>query len=70
MNEELSDRLQKIEAQVAHLERQLDQLNEVAVGQSQDLERVKKLLNRISHSIEHAEMARIKSVDSKPPHYQ
>jgi uncharacterized coiled-coil protein SlyX len=70
MSEENSTRIQKLESHVAHLERQIDQLNEVAIQQSKEIERVKKLLNRVSQSVESAELDRIKSVDSKPPHYQ
>jgi len=70
MNNENSTRIEKLESHVAHLERQIDQLNEVAIQQSKELERIKKLLNRVSQSVEAAELERIKSVDSKPPHYQ
>lgn len=70
MNSENSGRIEKLESHVAHLERQLEQLNEVAVEQAREIERLKKFLNRISQTIEAAELERIKSVDSKPPHYQ
>ena len=64
------ERMEKLEAHVAHLERQIDQLNEVVIQQSQELDRLKKQLGRISQSVENAELERIKSVDPKPPHYQ
>lgn len=70
MNEEIVERLENVEMHIAHLERQMDELNEVLVLQSEELERVKKLLGRVTQSIQSAEMERIKSVDSKPPHYQ
>ena len=64
------ERIEKLETHVAHLERQIDQLNEVAIAQSQELDRLKKQLGRVSQSLQSAEMERIKSVDTKPPHYQ
>ena len=67
MNDE---RLEKLEAHVAHLERQIDQLNEVIIQQSQELDRLKKQIGRVSQTLESAELDRIKSVDPKPPHYQ
>ena len=68
MNEHV-ERIEKLESHVAHLERQIDQLNEVVVQQSQELDRVKKQLGRVSQTIENAELERIKSVNTKPPHY-
>ena len=70
MNEQFVERIEKLESHMAHLERQIDQLNEVVIQQSQELDRLKKLAGRLSHSLESAELERIKSVDSKPPHYQ
>ena len=70
MNSEDALRLEKLETHIAHLERQIDQLNEVAIQQSQELDRLKKQVGRVSQSLESAELERIKSVDTKPPHYQ
>ena len=64
------ERIEKLESHIAHLERQIDQLNEVVVQQTQELERFKKHLGRVSQSLENAELERIKSVDTKPPHYR
>lgn len=69
MNDQ-SERLEKLETHIAHLERQIDQLNDVAIQQSQELDRLKKQLGRVSQTLENAEIDRIKSVDTKPPHYQ
>lgn len=65
-----SERIEKLETHVAHLERQIDELNEVIVQQSQELDRLKKVVGRVSQSLENAELERIKSVNTKPPHYQ
>lgn len=70
MNELIAERFDKLEAHVAHLERQIDQLNEVAIAQSQEIDRLKKQLGRVSQSLDNSESERIKSVDAKPPHYQ
>lgn len=64
-----TERLEKLEAHAAHLERQIDQLNEVIIQQSLELDRLKKQVGRVSQSLESAELDRIKSVDTKPPHY-
>ncbi|MEP6662500.1 MAG: SlyX family protein [Verrucomicrobiota bacterium] len=65
-----SESLEKLESHVAHLERLIDQLNDVVVGQAQELERLKKQFGRVSLTLENAELDRIKSVDARPPHYQ
>ncbi len=70
MNDQANERIEKLEAHVAHLERQIDQLNEVIIQQAQELDRLKKHVGRVSQAIESAELERIKSVDTKPPHYQ
>ena len=70
MNKDAAERIDKLESHVAHLERQMEQLNEVAVEQAQELDRLKKQIGRVSQSIENTELDRIKSIDSKPPHYQ
>ena len=65
-----SERIDKLESHVTDLERQIEQLNEVIVGHSRELERLKKQIGRLSESVESAELERIKSADAKPPHYQ
>ena len=67
MNDE---RIEKLEGHVAHLERQIDQLNEVIIQHSQELDRLRKQVGRVSQTLENSELERIKSVDTKPPHYQ
>ena len=65
-----TERIEKLESHVAHLERQIEQLNDVAVEQSREMDRLKKLVGRLTQTLENREIERIKSVDSKPPHYQ
>lgn len=70
MNDEISERLLRLEASVAHLEHQLEQLNEVVVDQSRVITRLKKEVQRQSETIQTQELERIKSNQQKPPHYQ
>ncbi len=65
-----SERIQKLESHVAELERQVEQLNEVLVQQTRELDRFKRQLAKLSESVENAELERIKSTNAKPPHYQ
>ncbi len=69
MNEETSQRLERVEANLAHLEHQVEQLNEVVTGQGKLLERLKKEVQRQSAAMETIELERIKATNVKPPHY-
>ena len=64
------ERLEKIEATLAHMERLLDQLNQVAIEQSATIRRLQTQQQRLATSVETAELERIKSTNTKPPHYQ
>ena len=70
MNEEDSNRIGKIESNLAHLEHQVEQLNGVVIEQGKLLERMKKEVLRQSAAMETIEMERIKGNNQKPPHYQ
>lgn len=70
MKEDNSERLQRIEANVAHLERQVEQLNEVLIEHGKLLGRLKKEVQRQSSVMQTLELERIKSNNPKPPHYQ
>jgi uncharacterized coiled-coil protein SlyX len=69
MNDETLQRLEKIEAHVAHLEHQVEQLNEVVIGQSKLVEHLKKQSQRQSDVLETFELERIKANNVKPPHH-
>ena len=69
MADETLQRLERLEANVAHLEHQVEQLNEVLTGQSQLVEHLKKQVQRQSGVLETIEMERIKSNNPKPPHH-
>lgn len=70
MSDEITQRFEKLEANIAHLEHQVEQLNEVLVDQSKLVERLKKEVQRQSATMETMELERIKSNNVKPPHYQ
>ena len=69
MNDEILQRLGQIESHVTHLEHQVEQLNEVLVGQSRVVELLKKQVQRQSGVLETMELERIKANNVKPPHY-
>jgi len=69
MNDETLQRLQKLESHVAHLEHQIEQLNDVVVEQSKWMERLKKQVQRQSDVLETMEMERIKANNPRPPHH-
>ena len=70
MNDESSQRLERIEAHVTHLEHQVEQLNGVLIEQGKLVERLKKEVQRQSAAMETIELERIKATNPKPPHYQ
>ena len=70
MADENSKRVEKLESHVAHLEHQIEQLNEVVIEQGKLLTRLKKEVQRQSAAMQAAELDQIKSNQQKPPHYQ
>ena len=70
MNEELGQRLERLEANVAHLEHQVEQMNQVLIQQDKLVEFLKKQVKRQSDVLESMELERIKANQVKPPHYQ
>lgn len=70
MPDENSRRSEKLEAHLAHLEHQVEQLNAVVIEQGKLLERLKKEVQRQSTAMETMELERIKTNVQKPPHYQ
>lgn len=70
MADENSRRMDKLEANLAHLEHQVEQLNGVIIEQGRLLERLKKEVQRQSSAMQTMELERVKSNNQKPPHYQ
>lgn len=69
MIDDLAERLERIEAHAAHLERQVEQLNEVLIEQGKLLERLKKQGQRQAEVMRTLELDRMKANNPKPPHH-
>jgi uncharacterized coiled-coil protein SlyX len=69
MNDAVSQRFERVEAHVAHLERQVEQLNEVLIDQGRQIEQLKKLVQRQATTLEAIELERIKASNPRPPHH-
>lgn len=67
---ETNERLTQIESHLAHLERQVEQLNDVVLEQTRTIEQLRLQLRRIGQSLETMERDRIQATNPKPPHYQ
>lgn len=70
MADENSRRIDRLEANLAHLEHQVEQLNGVIIEQGKLLERMKREVQRQSTAMQTLELERVKSNNQKPPHYQ
>ncbi len=70
MVDEFSQRLQKLESHVAHLEHQVDELNGVVIEHDKLLARLKREVQRQTQTMEALELDRMKANNAKPPHYQ
>ena len=70
MTDETSQQFEKIEAHLAHLEHQVEQLNGVIIEQGRLVEQMKKQVQRQAATLEAVELDRIKATNAKPPHYQ
>jgi uncharacterized coiled-coil protein SlyX len=69
-NGSLEERLEKIESHMAFLERLVDQLNETVIEQAKEVHRLRGQQCKVAASLEELELDRIRSTNSKPPHYQ
>jgi SlyX protein len=70
MADENSQRMDRLESHLAHLEHQVEQLNGVVIEQGKLLDRLKKETQRQSSAMQTLELERINSNAQKPPHYQ
>jgi uncharacterized coiled-coil protein SlyX len=69
MKDDTLQRLERLEANVAHLEHQVEQLNEVVTGQGKLVELLKKQVQRESGVLETMELESIKANNARPPHH-
>lgn len=70
MPDEHSQRMDRLESHLAHLEHQVEQLNGVVIEQGKLLDRLRKEVQRQSGVMQTLELERMKSNVEKPPHYQ
>ena len=69
-NDEVFERLQRIESHLAHLERQYEVLNEVVIEQARTIKKLQMRCQRLTDSVQTTELERIRSTNPRPPHYQ
>jgi SlyX protein len=65
-----SQRMDRLESHLAHLEHLVEQLNGVVIEQGKLLGRLRKETQRQSGIMQTLELERMKSNVEKPPHYQ
>ncbi|TAL07290.1 MAG: SlyX family protein [Verrucomicrobia bacterium] len=70
MTDPVAKHCERLESHLAHLERQVEQINEVVIEQGKLLERLKKEVQRQSSTMQTLELERIKANNPKPPHHQ
>lgn len=68
-NPDLAQRIERLEATIAHLERQSDELNSVVVEQGRTITRLVKRLEQLGDTLETQELDRVSNSQQKPPHW-
>lgn len=69
MTEDAVERFARLESHVAHLERQVEQLNEVVIEQGKVIERLRKQVQLQAQTMETNLMDQAKANNPKPPHH-
>ncbi len=69
MSDETAHRLERLEASVAHLEHQVEQLNEVVIAQGRLVGHLNKQALRQATAMETLELERIRANNPPPPHH-
>jgi SlyX protein len=70
MPDENSQRMNRLESHLAHIEHQVEQLNGMVIEQGKLLDRLSKEAQRHSRAMQTLEPERMKSNLQPPPHYQ
>lgn len=70
MDDEVAERLKRMESTIAHLEHLTERLNEVVTDQGRELSQLKRKYLAQAQSLETIELERIRSTNAKPPHYE
>jgi uncharacterized coiled-coil protein SlyX len=66
----VEDRLTQMETHIAHLEKTIDELNEVIVEHTKALKTLGHQQQRIARTIENYETEKIRENNTKPPHHE
>lgn len=67
--EEAAQRLDRLEASIAHLDRLADQLNEALVEQGRQLTRLNRRLEQLAEALQVRDDAASPPPQERPPHY-
>ncbi len=67
--QDLSGRIDRIEASLAHLDRLVEQLNDALVEQGRHLVRLQKRVDQLAESVESRDAASNPMPIERPPHY-
>ena len=70
MEQEATDKLERLEAHITHLDRQFDELNQVVVEHTKLLKKLQLQQSKLADSVQTSESERIRATNPKPPHYQ
>ncbi len=70
MPDATSQRIDRLESHLAHLDHQVEQLSGVVIEQGKLLDRLSKETQRQSGAMQTLELERMKSNVQKPAHYQ
>jgi len=68
MQPPLEERLARLEANLAHVERLNEQLNEVVVEQGLALAKLQTAVRQLSDTVKRDEIERIRANNPRPPH--
>lgn len=66
---ELAARVEKLEASLAHLERNHDEVNDVVIAQGKLIARLQKRLEQLDTAFQAQDAERLGNAPQKPPHY-
>jgi uncharacterized coiled-coil protein SlyX len=67
---DMTQRMEKIESHLAHLERQYEELNQVVIAQGRLLARLQKETSKVTSAMESSELEQIRARNPRPPHHQ
>jgi len=70
MSDANSERMDRLESLVAHLDHQVEQLNGVVIEQGKVIDLLRKEIQRQSAAMQALELDRINANVKPPPHYQ